>query len=232
MSTEFLKLRRSLVWPVVLGLPWLPGLLNLLIFQAPERRTAEWADMLRNGPSTWFLLLMPLVMSLLVAQVTTLEHSSGGWRLLFSAPRPRSQAVWRKIGVLLALSLLMTALMLAGVAGGAWLLSGTLTGTPDWGTFLGRGLAGWGASLALLLITLVAALRFPSFLAPLGLGMAATVVTFVVINSEWGRWWPWALPTLTSVQPAQENLPLLAYGLGLSLLAALAALWEVGRRDA
>ncbi|GHG10468.1 hypothetical protein GCM10017783_23630 [Deinococcus piscis] len=234
LKLEFLKLRRTLVWPVALSLPLVPAVMNTVIHHSERFQKAEWADVLQNGLNTWHLMLMPLVLSLLVAWVLGSEHSGGGWRLNFAAPRPRRSVPYAKMVLLLFLSLVMATLMLLSVGLSALSLP-SLTGSPDWAAFVWGGLRGWVGSVELLLVLFLTALRFPSFLAPIGLGMAGMVVGFMGINSDsFGPWWPWTFPTLLSL-PGQDGKDLQFPG-AVSVVVALAcwalSLQHVRRQDA
>ncbi|MDO4264619.1 MAG: ABC transporter permease [Deinococcus sp.] len=146
---ELLKLRRTLVWPVVWLLPLIPAALDAFIFRTERMLvTADWDLMLQNGMTSWWLLLTPLFISLLTAQILGLEHSSGGWRLAFSAPLERQRILWTKLALLGALLTLATGLVALTVSAGALTLGGSLRGEPDWGAFIHSVLLGLGGAWA------------------------------------------------------------------------------------
>ncbi|GHG10463.1 hypothetical protein GCM10017783_23620 [Deinococcus piscis] len=231
LQLEVLKLRRTLVWPAVLGLPLVPAAVNLGWFTATGFRGRDWAEPLGNAQVTWFLLLEPLVLGLLAAQLTGLEGYSGGWRLIFAAPRPRHEGLLPLGLLLLGLSLLMMVIM-----GGMTALSSALlplSGTPNWTQFacdLGRG---WLASLGLLGLSMWAALRFSNFLVPLGLGAAEILLAFAGLSQPLlSPWWPWSLPILAAQPPdGGSALRLLLISVGLGVAFALLTVREAERRE-
>lgn len=234
LKLEFLKLRRTLVWPVTFLLPLIPAVLDAFIFRAERFKGAEWSDMLNNGLTTWWLLMMPLVLSLLVAWVLGSEHMGGGWQLSFAAPRLRREIMLGKLITILVMSLLMMTLLLLSVGVGAATLP-HLTSQPDWLAFVQAGLRGWLGETGVLSLLFWVGLRFPSFLMPLGLGMAGTITGFMGINSkEFGPWWPWTFPTLFAIPDIQGKdlmLPSL-FSLALTAIFLFASFWEMERRDA
>lgn len=231
---EFLKLRRTLVWPVVLLLPLIPVMLDAAIFRTPRMQVeATWNLILSNGLTTWWLLIMPLVVSLLAAQVFGLEHQHGGWRLNFSAPRPRMQIIIAKIILLVLLLSLSTLLVAITVMIGAFTLTPILSGQPAWLDYILMVFQGLLGSLGLLSITIFIALRFTSFLAPLALGVIGMVLSFIGINSqEFGPWWPWTFPLLitSSKEGLSLSLPIL-FNFSINLIFLIFIFIETQRRD-
>jgi hypothetical protein len=231
LYAEFLKLRRTLVLPLVVLAPFVPALLIWGIFRGPRGEGLTWETFLGQGLVNWALLLLPLVVSLLVAQVTALEHTSGSWRVALALPRRRGWLLVEKLLVILLLTVLMNGLALVGLLLVTYALPHTLTGTLDPSQlFLHYGFV-WLASLGMTLITLWVALRFSSFLAPSGIGAAATVTGFVLLNSErYGPWWPWTLAAYAMVEPALQS-QVVIYSLALAAAAFVLSLIDFNRRD-
>jgi hypothetical protein len=67
----------------------------------------------------------------------------------------------------------------------------------------------------------------------MGFGIAMTVAGMVVINWEWGRFYPWALPGLVANSFMEGTMPIAEILVGSvgGLVVAIAGGWEFTRRD-
>lgn len=230
LHLELLKLRRTWVWPMVLGLPLVPALINLRWFTSTGFRGREWTAPLFAAELTWFLLLGPLALGLVAAQTVSLEEASGGWRLAWTAPRLRAEGLGAKILLLLLLALFM--LLIMGVSVGLSSLLLSLMGRPDWSGFADDLLRGGIASLGLLGLSLWLALHFRTFLMPLGLSAAGTMLAFAFITQpQLGRWWPWSLPLLAAQSPT-EQMWALVFSVVVGLVSFGCTFWEIERQEA
>jgi lantibiotic transport system permease protein len=233
MNAELLKLKRTLIWPVLLLSPLLVGLLTW----GSNRRAARlaWETYLNSGQSTWAALLYPLMIALIVAQVVGVEHASGGWRLALTQAQPRWVLFGRKFALLALLTLLANLLLAAVLLLTALALPALRGPAPT--LVLLQSLGGlWLSSLAITAILYSLAVRFPSFLVPSGFGAAASVVGLLVASSDSGRYWPWSVTLSSVIRPGAQQwstlqLELLAYCALVSLAALMIGLLDFSRRD-
>ena len=233
MKGEALKLKRTWVWLVVLLAPVVPALLNWQIYHGLRGEGLPWQVFVQNGIAYWSLLLMPFIVTLVVVQVTALEHGSGGWRLNLALPKKRSRLYLSKLGLLFVLTALsnLTAFV-AIIVAGALLPHALLEPLPLlWA--VQRYVFVWLASSALLAITFFLAVRFASFLVPASVGAVATVVGFIGINNpSFGPWWPWTLPgVILTGSEVDALIYSLLYSLALAATVLAIGLWDFGRRD-
>lgn len=65
------------------------------------------------------------------------------------------------------------------------------------------------------------------------IGIAATVAGVLVINSDWGPYYPWALPALLSLngERPEDWLARLLFAVIGGIAVAVIGGWEVTRRD-
>lgn len=234
MNAEFLKLRRTLVWPGVLLGPL--GAVALNFAGYASRPPESWAAFLLNGEMIWALLIMPLLVSLLTAQLAGVEHAGGRWRLLLTLPVPRATIFARKVLVTTLLTLLAHLLFGLLLAASASLLPHDVEGTWSTGTVLQDAVRMWAGSFALTAIPLVLALHLPSFLAPTGVGVMATVAGALMASSEYGRWWPWVLSAYAVSPPTVQGASLtigavLAYSGVVAAATLLLGALSFARRD-
>ena len=104
-----------------------------------------------------------------------------------------------------------------------------------WGQLLKPVAMAYLASWLILAIHTWVALRWRSFVVASAVGIVPTVAGVVIINSEWGNFYPWVLAGLIiSGFNKGEALPLIEFLLGSlgGVVAALVGGWEVTRHDA
>ncbi|HEX2034735.1 MAG TPA: ABC transporter permease [Chloroflexota bacterium] len=244
---ELYKLRRTLALAMVLIAPLFVACLQaLLLAQNSAGRPEggyEWATYVRGVHALWALLMLPLVVSLETTLLGTIEHQGNHWKHLFALPIPRWSVYLAKFGAALGLLVASSVLLGAGAV-----LCGVLLRTVDPGIGLQGAIPWWEATAPALLTFLAAwlivaihtwvALRWPSIVVGLGLGIAATVAGVLIAQSgRWGSWFPWSLPVraiATELAIATDGggpHTILALGIGGGLLVALLGCWEVTRRD-
>ena len=103
-----------------------------------------------------------------------------------------------------------------------------------WGAYLLPVMLTYPASLLLLALQTWISLRWRSFVVALTMGVALTVAGMVVVNSDWGSFYPWALPGLiVNGLNKEESFPLAEFLVGSfgGVAVALLGGWEVTRRD-
>ncbi|KAA0256277.1 MAG: hypothetical protein EDX89_02515 [Acidobacteria bacterium] len=241
LASEAVKLKRTLALANVLLAPAVvAGLQTLLYAERGERLLRPGTspyEAMGNAFGLWAVLMLPLLVSLQASLLYGVEHASQSSRHLLALPVARPAFFAAKAVVASGLLLLATALLAAFVlAGGSVLvlLRPELGGASlPLGMLARKALLVFLASLPMLALHLWIAGRTSSFTASMGSGVAATVVGFVLLNSDrWAGVYPWTLPAKV-LRAGGEGLPaaaLLAAAAGLALFAAAAA--DVSRREA
>jgi lantibiotic transport system permease protein len=190
-------------------------------------------------------LALPLLVTLQVSLLASLEHGQQHWKDLFALPIPRWSIYGAKViagALLLALSLMVLGIGLGLEGGGLNLLRPNLGLAPPipWLDIL-RGMATmFGATLLLLALLTWVALRWPSFAVPSGVGITGTVMALILdISSRadtWARVFPWSMP-LVAVAPVSngrsDESHLIALGLGIAggIVVAILGCWDMTCRD-
>lgn len=244
-GTELLKLKRTLALWVMILIPAAIELLQALIIlqMGTDPSTNGWDFLISNAFGFWVVLVLPLFVTLETALLGGLEHGPKMWKHLFALPVPRWTVFMAKalVAALLAAGGLLA--LLAGIglvgltlqipglpAGIQWSLSAT-----TW-AHLG-GMAGLVCALSLLMVAIhtYVSLRWASMSLSLGIGMVATVFSFVAVNVDMAaRLFPWSLPYYALFAYAREGVDV-TWPLALSLIGGLLALvfgaWDMTRQD-
>lgn len=207
-----------------------------------------WSGYAMQVMILWGLLMMPLFVTLETALVAQLDHASSGWRHLYALPVSRGllYAAKQLSGMaLIGLSLgALTGLTVLGGLAMRLLMPGLgfEAAIPISEVVEFSALVFLGSWLMLSIQTWVAQ-RWPSFIVACAVGIAMTVISVIVIESDYAGFYPYTLPVLVAngfsetirplnileegVRPLKE---LLVGSLG-GLLAAAIAAWDVTRRD-
>jgi len=151
----------------------------------------------------WALLMLPMFVTLQAALIAGLEHRDRQWKHLLALPVPARHHYLAKAATLAAMLLVAAAcLMVAAPMGGAllqWLRPEMgLGGMPPWGWLAIQIAAMTAAAAWMAVLQLWLSLRWSSFSVAIGVGMAATIVGFLVGQSaRYGPFFPWSMPLNT-----------------------------------
>ncbi len=243
LSSEHLKLRRTLAFWLSMAIPLAMVLLQFATVAARLDSWGlgndGWGDYAQSQFIFWALLALPLYVTLETALVAGIEHNAGGWRHLYATDVPRGAFYIAKQALIAALVAVGTIVLTVGLV-----LTGRILHllNPDLG--LGapipwRDLARYTGAIIVAgsLMTAIAtwvALRWQSFVVACAVGIVMTVSGVVIINSDWGQYYPWAFAGMVVSHLNQGDgvnvIPLLA-SLGGGLLWMLLGSWDVSRRD-
>jgi hypothetical protein len=239
-SAETLKLKRTLALGLallapllVIGLQCLVALHSSFSLEVGEN---PWLAFSQGVTILWGLLMLPLFVTLQTALTANLEHGEKTWKQLYAMPVPRWTIYAAKTIINLAIIGLSTAVLGFGqIAAG--LILGVIKPSlhfaewpVDWQPILFQaGAIYLGAWLIIAIHTWIS-LRWHSFPLASGVGIAATITSFIAINSEWARYFPWT--QAVNVVSAEPDIPLaLTIGIAGGLAASLLGGWDVTRRD-
>lgn len=195
-----------------------------------------WPMMLQMSAAIWAFFMLPMSVTALTALVAHTEHGPRAWDTLRALPVPRWHLYASKaVGVLalvVAMSALLANLTLAAVAAAAWFKPAIApTRGPDliaYFVLLGRiFLASW----LLVAVRLWIALRFPSFVPALAVGIGGTFFAVVASAAKIGVVLPWQIPiNQLATDPGRAQLALAVGAVG-GCAAFGAMLWHLSRRE-
>lgn len=247
LDAETLKMKRTLALALVLIMPLAICLLDLAILLENSHFQTDatydvWEFLLRNNVGFWGVLMLPLFITLETALVAALDHNAQSWKHVYALPLPRWSVYMAKQLVnvaLIALSMGVVALgtMLTGVfiQVSGLLPDGRILPVFPWGTLLHSLLLLFLASWLMIAIHTWVSLRWHSFTVASAVGIVATVVGFIIINSDdYSLIFPWSLPLRVAgalVMGTPEAPLSLVLGLVGGIGFALFACWDVTRRD-
>lgn len=243
MSAELLKLKRTLALWLAIILPFVIVALQFVVIYKNginyiDDGESIWFWIFRQTFNFWTLLGLSLFVTLETALLSNLEHTNGGWKLLFALPMPRSAIYLAKLAAGLVIVVISTCSLALFILSAGFLLELLQPGMGFNGAIpwldVGKiaGIAFVGGSLLVALHTWVG-MRWDSFVIASGFGIAMTVSGIVVINSDWAIYYPWTL-TAVSINHFGNGQTIsngmLFAGVG-ALIIALAGGWEFLRRD-
>lgn len=242
IGAETIKLKRSLALLAAVAVPLLPVAADLMgtmsrgLGSLPDDPAGinPWALYVRMAVKLWTIFAMPTVVAVASALLANLDHKPRAWKLLLALPFPRGGLFAAKWAALAAMTLLSTAVFAAGnVAAGLALHylrpELGLTWPVPVADAVWRPLLGWALALFMMTIHLAIALRWPSFMTSLVIGLVASVGNLFVVGSYlsvYAGYIPWTLPAMTYGDWA----PALAFSLaGTAVTYVLARRAFVGR---
>ena len=207
LSAELLKLRGTLALWMCLIAPAVVVALYVLqvsfskIVPRPATDPAEsWFFFTQSIFVLWSFLMLPLLVTLQSALLAGLEHNDNQWKHLLALPVPRRVHYLAKLLVLTGLVLAAFVVLLLLIPVGGWLLvllkpAFGLHGLPPWPALVKSAAACFAASWLIVTLQTWIAIRWRSFTVAVAVGMSATVIGFLVGQSErFGHWYPWSMP--------------------------------------
>ena len=244
LSAETIKLRGTLaLWmcliapAVVVGLYVMQLLVSRMGDMKPGDPTAAWTLFAQACLALWCFLMLPLFVTLEAALLAGLEHNERQWKHLLALPVPRRVHYLAKFAALTGLLLLaMAAFFVLIPLGGAvvmWLKPAFgLAGLPPWGFLAQKFAAIFAAALLIVAIHTWISIRWRSFTVAVATGMTATVMGFLIGQSEkFGHYFPWTMP-LQVMATGEKHLDfaIVASLAGAVVVTAL-GLWDFLRRE-
>jgi hypothetical protein len=244
IRAELLKLRRTLALRLAVITPLALVALQIVVAQqrqnyyAQQNLTDGWHEFVQPTTMLWSLLMLPLFVTLETALLSGLEHNNRQMKHLFALPVPRGAIYGAKqlSGMLLiGISMLTLAVFLAlGGLALRLLMPGFGFEAPiPWLMIIQRcGLIYLGCWL-IISIHVWISMRWSSFVVACAAGITLTVAGVIVIQSEWGSFYPWALPGLlvNHLGKGETYTAELLFGSLGGIIAALLGGWDVIRRD-
>jgi hypothetical protein len=240
-SAETLKLKRTLALAMVFIAPlFVVVVYALLLQQTAASRSLHgvlWSDLLFGTLELWFLLMLPLYVSLQTELLAHVEHTQQTWKHTFALPIPRWAVYGAKFLMALALLAVSSVVLAVGVIPAGALLRAVdpsigLEGPLPWGRSLALAMQVFFIAWLLVALHGWVALRWSSIVAALGFGIVGMVVGALSRESpQWAPWIPWAFPqSVIAGDPARLWLALALGSLGGCAVMAV-AVWDLSRRE-
>jgi lantibiotic transport system permease protein len=190
VSSEWLKQKRSLTsWLIFGGAFFVPTIIFLSRFRhipalpAMYEAPLFWEGLWRQSWESMVFMILPMAIMLMASLLAQLEYRNNAWKQVHASPQPLATIFLAKLVVLLVLLILLmfwfnVAVYLAGVLPVILFSNVHAPASPLPLThFLKRDLALLIDVLPIVALQYMLALRFRSFLAPLGIGMALWILS-------------------------------------------------------
>lgn len=234
---EFLKIRRSLALWMTLACPLLVVLLNTGILLKNGNVVGKiglWQGFWLGNFALWCYFMLPLYIALITGLLNGHEHKHQTWRLMLTQPISTRQLYTAK-AMLAGLMVLGACVSLVLLIGLAMALLGMaaypLNGALDY-PFVVTLFKVWLASLPVIMIQHYVSWRFPNIVAPLALGVGATMGIIQLASSRHWPYFPWTYSLMAGngSNPERQMLAL-QLGLGLAVLIFGISLYWSGKQE-
>jgi hypothetical protein len=202
--TEITKQKKTLaLWGTILAPLFVVTVNFLIFFSHPEllkkADTNPWLKIAGNAINIYSILMLPLLITLVAFMVNNVDHKAYGWKHLFALPVSRATIYISKIVVAAGMVLLSLGLFDAFL-----ILSGNLLSSahPEIrfenfamnNEIIITSIKVFLASLLILLIQFGISINSKNFLVSIGIGVAGTIGTSMLLSWEHSNWIPYALP--------------------------------------
>ena len=235
LSVEVRKLNRSLAAALAVAAPSLVAVLVFFVVLRGQR-AGTWDMFLGGSTTAWAVFMLPMSVTALTALVAHMEHVARAWDHLRALPAPRWRLYAAKALSVIALVVVMTGLNLL-LTWASVSLAVTLKpalaplGAPDVAKLILTNAKVVAAAMLMIAIQLWAALRFASFVPALGLGIGGTFFSVMATSAKPGVFFPWQMPVNMLSREAWRVDTALALGGGLGVVALVAAVLHLARRE-
>lgn len=235
LRVELRKLNRSLALLLAAAAPTLIAIFvffNMLRGERPQ----PWEMYTQGAAAIWAFFMLPMSVTALTALVAHMEHGPRAWDHLRALPIARWRLYAAKavcvLGVVAVMSLFNLLLAWGAVSLAAAIKPAIApTGTFDLaaqGLLLGKVLL---ASILMIAIQFWIAIRFASFVPALAVGIGGTFFSVVATSAKQGVFFPWQMPINMLATESWRADTALALGFGLGLIALIAAIAHLSRRE-
>lgn len=204
IAVEWLKLRRSGIWLVVLVLPLISVLIGSANYYLNQSVLLNgWYSLWTQVSLFYGEFFLPILIAICCAYVWRLEHLNHNWNMIMASPISAAQLCFAKLVVVSMLILLGQALFM-----GLYWLTGTLFSIP--GSLpvetMGWSLRGWYASVSITALQLGLSQRIRSFAMPIGISLCAVFIGLGLYVLNMGLYFPFSLLTIGMSVLSQDKL--------------------------
>ncbi|GAA3403196.1 ABC transporter permease [Paenibacillus hodogayensis] len=204
ISAEWLKLRHSHLWAVLLALPVVSALIGCANFSINRGALShEWYSLWSQVGLFYAEFFLPTLIAICCAYLCRLEHLNKNWNTIMTAPVPASGIFAAKLAVAGMLMAGVQALMFV-----LYYIGGKVIGlvSPLPPELFGWLLRGWLAAVAICSLQLALSLRIRSFAAPVGIGLCAAFAGLGMYVLKAGLLFPHSLLTIGMGVLSQTSL--------------------------
>jgi lantibiotic transport system permease protein len=242
MQAESLKLKNTLALRLCIVAPLVIVLLLVLqsIFghqpKVLPNADQAWLRFVYSCFALWAMLMLPLFITLESALIAGLEHNERQWKHLLALPVPRVVhflAKWLSLLALVMLASLIFSAVLIPLGGMLLVLLnvGGMAGTPPAGRIISLSINVYLASMLIMALHTWIAIRWRSFTVAVSVGIAATVIGFLVgQSSRFGPYFPWTMPA-QALAPAAPFETVLLLSITGAILCVIAASYSFTKRE-
>jgi lantibiotic transport system permease protein len=206
IRAESLKLKNTLALRLCIIAPLVVVVLLVLqgifghqpkVLPSPDQ---AWLKFVYACFGIWAVLMLPLFVTLESALIAGIEHNERQWKHLLALPVPRAVhflAKWLSLLALVMLASLVFSAVLIPFGGMLLILFnvGGMAGAPPVSHIISLSIKVYLAAMLIMAIHTWIAIRWRSFTVAISVGMSATVIGFLVGQSErYGPYFPWTMP--------------------------------------
>lgn len=178
---DMLKLHRSYIWTVVLGVPFIAVAFGAGNYAANlETLDQGWDSYWSQALLFYGMLFMSMGIAILTAAVWRVEHRGGNWAPLLTSPRSYAALITSKLATIMTLTILMQLVFLVLSIGAGWLTG--LSGPPP-ASLVGAALFSLIPAVAVASWQSLLSMTIRSFAVPIAIGLVASIVAFGVLSS-------------------------------------------------
>lgn len=195
-----------------------------------------WVSLFSGGTLLYGMFILPMVITIIIAMITRIEHSNNGWKQLLALPVKRENVYLSKLLLVLILLLFSIAILIVGI-----IASGMALGAPGhipYEIVVLRPLLALIASLPIIGLQFYLSMRFKHIGIPLGIGIGAILPIILIANSaKYWIFYPWTYPLLTIMPNSIISIAPEKYGImyGISVISfimiILMGLKQFNRKD-
>ncbi|MDM5250917.1 MULTISPECIES: ABC transporter permease [unclassified Lysinibacillus] len=218
---EYMKLRRQWLWAVLIIVPLVSCLLgynNFFTYQdiLVQKDDNEWTEAWTQASLFYGMIMLPILSGFYCSISCRNENSGGGWKQMLALPPSRIMIYIAKM-ILILILVFVTQLVLVS----EFIITGLILGLHDsipWFFLFKVLVLGFLAVCALVAIQLWMASQIKSFVTPISINVALTLLAFVTVGSELGNFYPWAQPTLAMSSPDEVGIHSVLFFLSINLV--------------
>ncbi|MFO8054896.1 MAG: ABC transporter permease [Bacteroidales bacterium] len=223
IAIEFKKIRSTpALWISILG-PFFISLLLFLIFYSGNNYGGYGANpydaLLSRSWNFPSIVLIPMFVVIINSLIINIEHSSGGWKMLLTAPVSRFLVYvskWISISLVILLTFLMMALFILGFVMLLSLLkpdAGFSGHNPDLQIFFWRTLKMFIATLAMSTLQYQLSLWMKNSFKSIGIGLIGVIAGMILMEWKYIDYFPYAYTgrSFTEFDPGNTGILLHEY---------------------
>ncbi|RTQ94898.1 ABC transporter permease [Lysinibacillus telephonicus] len=236
VSAEWIKLRHSRMWMIIIILPIISvliGSFNFTMNQGVLKK--EWYSLWSQVSLFYGEFFFPILIAICCAYLWRLEHFNKNWNMIMTAPVSAASIFFSKlivVGVLLMFVQVLFFLL--------YFLGGRLIGLPSElpQELLGWLVRGWISALSISVLQLALSMCIRSFAVPIGIGFCAAIIGLGMYVIDLGMFFPHSLLTIgmgvlsqTGILSISNHLLFFIMNLFFIAIISMAAIYRLRKSD-